>query len=279
MLISGTSFRAGGYVQSVADLASMGRSILRSSLLSARTTRKWLKPISHTSSSSASVGRPWEILRLKIPVAPAPSPNSTTTTRLVDVYSKNGGLGNYLSLLGLSPDHDMGIALLTGGPSAIQAYTALQGFLTSTWLQAGEHAAREQARINFAGTYTFPDNSSLNVTLLPNNPGLFLASLVSNGTDLFVSVGGTTGANSSSPGDFGGWLYPTKLAGGNRLAFRAVYGAVGQPAGDPCGSWSTVDGLRYGGNPADLFIFETGADGRATAVEVPVLKKKLRRVD
>lgn len=251
----------------------MGRSILKSSLLSAQTTRKWLKPVSHTSSAFVSVGRPWEILRLKTTVAPL-----SNTTRLVDVYSKNGGIGQYLSLLGLSPDHDMGIALLTAGPSAGQVYGALQGLLTSTWLQAGEHAAREQARINFAGTYTSPDNSSVQVTLLSNEPGLFLASLVSNGTDMFVSVGGAAGANSSA-GNIGGWLYPTTLAGGSRVAFRAVYGVVGQPVSELCGSWSAVDGLRYGGSPADLFIFQMGADRRATAVEIPVLKKTLRRMD
>ncbi len=267
------SFRAGGYVQSAADLANMGRSILKSSLLSAPTTRKWLKPVSHTSSPFASVGRPWEILRLRVPVSP-----SSNTTRLIDVYSKNGGIGQYLSLLGLSPDHNMGIALLTAGPSAGPVYAALQGFLTSTWLRAGEHAAREQARVSFAGTYTFPDNSSVEVTLLPDEPGLFLARLLSNGTDMLTSVGGAAGADTAA-GDFGGWLYPTTLTDSNRVAFRAVYGAVGQSVSDLCGSWSGVDGLRYGGYPADLFIFEMGADRRATAVEIPVLKKTLRRMN
>ncbi|GAB1312351.1 hypothetical protein MFIFM68171_02561 [Madurella fahalii] len=263
---------AGAYIQSVADLSRMGRSILNSSLLSTQATRKWLKPVSHTSSPFVSVGRPWEILRLRLPIAP-----SSNTTRLVDVYSKNGGIGQYLSLLGLSPDHNIGIALLAAGPSVGPVYNTLQALLTTTWLVAGEHAAREQARVNFAGNYTLPDNSSAEITILPNEPGLFLASLVSNGTNMFASVGGTVGAELAA--EIGAWLYPTTLTGGNRIAFRAVYGAVGQPADQLCGSWSAIDGLRYGGYPADLFVFEVDEDGRATAVEVPVLKKTLRRTD
>ncbi|KAH6855461.1 beta-lactamase/transpeptidase-like protein [Chaetomium sp. MPI-CAGE-AT-0009] len=260
---------AGAYVQSVADLSRMGRSILNSSLLSPQTTRKWLNPVSHTSSSSFSVGRPWEIYRLRVPVAP-----SSNNTRLVDVYTKNGGIGQYLSLLGLSPDHDMGISILAAGPSAGLVYDAAQTLLSAIWIQAGEHTARELARVNFAGNYTFSDNSTVEITLLPDEPGLFLSTLVSNGTDLFASVGGSLGQGATRA-----WLYPTTLTDGNRAAFRAVYGAVGQPASDPCLSWGGVDGLRYGGYPADLLVFGLDEDGRATTVEVPVLKKTLRRAD
>lgn len=254
----------------MADLSRMGRSILNSSLLSTQATRKWLKPVSHTSSAFASVGRPWEILRLRVPIAP-----SSNNTRLVDVYTKNGGIGQYLSLIGLSPDHNIGIALLTAGPLAGPVFNALQALLTTTWIQAAEHAARELARVNYAGNYTLPDNSSVEITLLPDEPGLFLASLVSNGTDMFVSVGGVLGSGA----ELRAWLYPTTLTDGNRTAFRAVYGAVGQPASESCASWGSIDGLHYGGYPADLFIFEFGVDGRATAVEVPILKKTLRRTD
>lgn len=258
-------------MQSVADLSRMGRSILSSSLLSTKTTHKWLKPVSHTSSAVLSVGRPWEILRMRVPVTP-----SSNNTRLVDVYAKTGGIGQYLSLVGLSPDHNMGISLLTAGPSASPVYDALQTLLATIWIQAGEHTAREQAEVNFAGNYTLPDNSSVAITLLPDEPALFLTTLVSNGTDMLVSVGGLLGAAEAK---LGAWLYPTTLTDGNRVAFRAVYGAVGQPISELCASWSAIDGLRYGGYPADLFVFELGEDGRATAVEVPVLKKTLHRTD
>jgi len=79
--------------------------------------------------------------------------------------------------------------------------------------------------------------------------------------------------------DVGAWLYPTTLSAGGRVAFRAVYGIVGGLAGEVCVSWGAVDALRYGGNPADLFIFKVGDNGRALAVKTPVLKKILRRGD
>jgi hypothetical protein len=206
-----------------------------------------------------------------------PVERSSNTTRTVDVYSKNGGIGQYLSLLGLSPDHNIGISLLVAGPSAGSVYSALQTLVTTTWLVAGERAAREQARVNFAGNYTLPDNSSAEITLLPDEPGMFLASLLSNGTNMFEALGGVVGGELGA--EFGAWLYPTTLTDGNRTAFRAVYGALGQPADELCASWGAVDGLRYGGHPADLFVFEVGEDGRATALEVPILKKTLRRRD
>jgi len=173
---------AGGYFQSVTDLSRLGRSILNASLLSGKATREWLKPVTHTSSPFMSVGRPWEILRVEVPVAPSPPSNGT---RFVDVYSKNGALGQYLGILGLSPDHDMGISILAAGPSAGLVFGALQALATTAWIQAGEHAAREQALLRFAGNYTSHDNSSAEITVLPGEPGLFLTGLVSNGTDMF----------------------------------------------------------------------------------------------
>ena len=263
---------AGGYVQSVTDLSQMGRSILNSTLLPKLITREWLKPVSHTSSPSMSVGRPWEILRQKVPAAP-----SSNATRLVDVYSKDGGIGQYASMLNLSPDHQMGISILAGGPAATLLNAALQEAAITTWLPAAEHAAREQAHTNLAATYSSRDNSSAEVTLLPDEPGLFLASLVSNGTDMFDSVRRALGEE-AAPG-FGGWLYPTTLvgSGGGRAAFRAVYGGVGRPAGEPCLSWVGLDQVRYGGHAADLLIFRLGEDGKATAVEIPILQKTLIR--
>ena len=68
------------------------------------------------------------------------------------------------------------------------------------------------------------------------------------------------------------WLYSTTLIAGGRAAFRAVYDIVGGPAGEVYGSRGAVDALRYGGNPADLLVFEVGDDGMAVAVKIPVLK-------
>jgi len=215
-----------------------------------------------------SVGCPWEILRQRVPAAP-----SSNVARLTDIYSKDGGIGQYSSMIDLSPDHQMGISILTAGPAALLVNTALQEAATTTWFTAAEHAARNQAQADFAGTYTFHDNSSAELVLLHDEPGLFLASLVSNGTNMFDSVRKVLGEE--TPPSFGGWLYPTTLGSGGRVVFRAVYGVAGRPASEPCTSWVGLDSVRYGGHAADLLIFHLGEDGKATAVEIPFLQKDI----
>ena len=51
----------------------------------------------------------------------------------------------------------------------------------------------------------------------------------------------------------------------------------GVPATEPCSPWGVLDRFKYGWYPADLFVFELGEGGKAVVVEVPVLKKTLRR--
>ena len=55
-----------------------------------------MKPVTHTSSLTSSVGAPWEIFRMKIPRG------------VVDLYTKGGDIGVYSSLLVLVPDYDVG---------------------------------------------------------------------------------------------------------------------------------------------------------------------------
>ncbi|KXX82206.1 Penicillin-binding protein 4 [Madurella mycetomatis] len=256
---------AGAYVSCSADLTKLGRSILNSTLLPAHTTRKWLKPVAHTANVSLSIGQPWEIHR--IPVA-------TYDTRVVDTYTKNGVIGEYLSFFAVSPDHGIGYSILAAGPSVAATYNYLERRMSEVWLAAVEQAGREQADAVFGGNYTHPDDSTLEISLYPGEPGLFLSKLVSNGTNLLAVVG--TPLGSSVSGDLGAWLYPMRLTSDNRVAFRAVFGARGQPA-ERCGSWGALDIMRYGGYPVDLLVFELGADGMAEAVEVPILKKTLRK--
>ncbi|GAB1318372.1 Penicillin-binding protein 4 [Madurella fahalii] len=256
---------AGAYLSSSSDLTKLGRSILNSQLLPTQITRKWLKPVAHTADVSLSIGRPWEIYRFSV---------AAYDTRVVDTYTKHGGYGEYLGLFAVSPDHGIGYSILTAGPTV----TATQGYLETripeVWLTAAEQAGREQADAVFGGKYTLPDNSTLEVSLYPGEPGLFISKLVSNGTDMLAldgaSVGGSAGAN------LGAWLYPMRLTADNRVAFRAVLGALGRPA-ERCISWVALDAIRYGGYPLDLFIFELGAEGMAVAVEVPILKKTLHK--
>jgi len=73
----------GGYFSSPADLTALGVSILNSTLMPQATTRKWLKPLTHTSSLLTSIGRPWEIARQHTPIS-----FTSKTTRIVDIFTK-----------------------------------------------------------------------------------------------------------------------------------------------------------------------------------------------
>lgn len=262
---------AAGYYQSVTDLTTLGRSILKSTLLPPAVTRRWLKPITHTSSMYTSIGRPWEILR-----TPIPSPLGSQKKRIVDVYTKFGGGDTYTTLLGVSPDHDFGISILTAGPASSAAVRAIQDLFQKIWLPEVEEISRKQALVNFVGTYSLPDNSTVELTLLDGEPALFMPTLISNGTDIFWLA-----VSLRNPG-FAGlvpkmWFYPTGLVKGNRMSFRAVRGVPGVEADADCGTWAEIDRLRYGNHPVDMVIFELGEDGRATAIEVPALGKTLLR--
>jgi hypothetical protein len=212
----------------------------------------------------------WEILRLPVPVS-----RGSATTRSVDVYHKPGGARNSYTQLAVSPDHGIGYALVTAGAGVPSTFPYLINKIHSILLAGAEQAARDQAVALYAGNYTLPDNSVAEFTLREGEPGLFLNRLISNGTEITALLGPSLGMPAGMR--VGAWLYPMGLAAGGKVAFRASLGAVGVPATEPCSPWGVLDRFKYGGYPADLFVFELGEGGKAAAVEVPVLKKTLRR--
>ncbi|KAL2128551.1 hypothetical protein VTI74DRAFT_9023 [Chaetomium olivicolor] len=268
----GDAAPGGGYYSTPSDITTLGRSILSSTLLPPATTRRWLKPITHTARASLSIGRPWEINRLNLPVSTAPA---STVTHVVDVYTKQGSAGQYMTLIALSPDHGVGFTLFVGGPAAGKTYDLLQRRLSEVWFAAAEQAGREEGGAVYGGNYTLPDGSVAEFVLRDNEPGLFLSRLVSNGTDVLALMGTLNGVPEGMR--MGAWLYPMGLQGKGKVAFRASMGVQGLPAGEACAAWGSIDLVRYGGYSADLFVFELGKDGGAVAVEIPVLKKTLRK--
>ncbi|KAK4244931.1 beta-lactamase/transpeptidase-like protein [Corynascus novoguineensis] len=273
----------GGYFSCAKDLTKLGRAILSSTLLPRATTRRWLRPVAHTARLALSLGRPWEIQRLGLPVSSLPnSPpdlkDPNLVTRPSDLFTKQGSISGYQTLLALSPEHGIGYVVLAGGTAGnpagdMAAYTFLEEALNRVWLVAAEVTAREQTRVAYAGNYTLAPaddehtenggGAEAEFALVEGEPGLRLERFASNGTDVLALLGQLNSLPDASR--FRAWLYPAGLAGGNKVAFRRHLG------------WRGLDTVRYGGNPADLFIFELGKDGKAVAVEVPVLKKTLRR--
>lgn len=135
----------GGYYQSTADVTKVGRSILTSSLLPARTTRAWLQATAHTGYTMASIGRPWEILRRDVPVSPG-----SKTTRVVDLFTKQGGGTAYTTLIAVVPDYGVGLSLLTAGPAGGDLHF-LKRLLIDTYLPA-----LEEVRCVLSVLLTFP---------------------------------------------------------------------------------------------------------------------------
>ncbi|KAK4233038.1 beta-lactamase/transpeptidase-like protein [Achaetomium macrosporum] len=276
----------GGYYSSLNDLTTIGRSILNSTILSPLDTRQWLKPITHTSSLSFSMGSPWEIIRASVPVR-TDAESASKTTSNVDFYTKQGGGDTYTSLLGLSPDHDVGVSILTAGPVSGATMIAIRELFVDIWLPAAEQAARDQAVINLVGNYTLGSEddtatfSVAEVSIDPDEPAVFVSKLISNGTDVMALLRANT-KSIVGDGEMRMWLYPMGLVSKSsgcktRTAFRGVVGLAGKPAVDGCGSWAEGDRLRWGNYPADLVIFETGADGKAKGLEVPILGATLKR--
>ncbi|KAK0725685.1 hypothetical protein B0H67DRAFT_551187 [Lasiosphaeris hirsuta] len=221
----------------------------------------------------ASLGRPWEILRRDVPVSPG-----SRTTRVVDLYTRQGGGTAYTSLIALSPDYGVGLSLLTAGPVP-EDFHVIKKSWSDAFLPALEEASREQASVNFVGKYVLSDNSTATVGLLSDEPGLFLSEMHSENTDFLALIGTVLTALSGKAPEkgFGAFLYPTGLVEKNRVAFRAIYSAPGKTVLEDCGSWAEEDRIRYGGYPGDLFIFHLGENGMATGLEVPVADRTMLR--
>jgi len=252
---------------SIGDMARLGTSILRSELLPPRTTREWLKPGALTGEPSEAVGKPWEITRMNLPVSA-----SSNVTRLVDLYTKSGGIGAYSSVLVLSPDHSFGIAVLsasqTGSPSTI----ILQEALADIWIPAAEFMAREQAARNFAGRYVLDGtpNSTVNLAVRPDRSGIGVASFVYNSTDVL-------GLGSASVAVDLYLMQQTKT----RAAFRTSTQTAGRSMPrsltfiKSCiDIWATLDGTRYGNVGKDEVLFDLDSSGKATCLEVPITRIK-----
>ncbi|KAF2650051.1 beta-lactamase/transpeptidase-like protein [Lophiostoma macrostomum CBS 122681] len=249
---------AGAAYSSLADFNRLGRSILSSELLPKALTRRWMKPLTHTSNPLTAVGAPWEILRYNTPVSA-----KSNTTRLIDIYGKSGDVGLYSSFIGLDVDHGIGFNILVAGNNTTSVRFALAGLITESFLPAAEEAAREEANATFSGTYSFAANGqNANLTLsVDEQPGLKLE-LEVNGVNfrtLLAEIYGEAYANASLR------LYPAGLKDGSKRKMTAVFdpvitGPEYDPFGLSCASWSVVDGLQYGGVGLDEFEVEFGQD-------------------
>nr|OQO26206.1 hypothetical protein B0A51_06005 [Rachicladosporium sp. CCFEE 5018] len=266
----GDAGAAGGVYSTQRDLEKFGQAILNSTQISAVDTRRWMKPLTHTSVWQQSVGIAWEIIRWQI------------EDRVVDVYTKQGDIGLYHSVIILIPDYNVGFTVLTAGTGGAPTQLALSGLIMETLLPGLEATARSQAQTNLAGTYKVPSllgvtlNSSITLITEPGLPGLKVTSFTSNSTDV-LNVGFPVIFNLPEAKTLEVRLYPTliikKLDDGCEI--RKWHAVVTDPGveypseqirANNCVQWELLDLAVYGAPGADEFWIKTDAEGKGYSI-------------
>ncbi|KAH8892622.1 beta-lactamase/transpeptidase-like protein [Thozetella sp. PMI_491] len=275
---------AGSYYSSLGDLTAFGDAILGAKVLTPVEVRKWLKPTASTPSLGTLIGMPWEIYRME---------NVTKDGRLLEIYTKGGDLITYHSTLVLVPDYDFVLATLAAGSTG--------GFLESTMagvvkllLPAMEQAGKDEAIVNYAGTYVDEATNSTVTFDVDEAPGLNTTNWFVRGKDIiatYVDIGLIPGPPPTAP-LIRVRLYPTYIETDTQKAWRANFDvgtAEDMDAANTlfpwpeanCVTWASIDRYTYQLKSTDSFIFdvEQAEDGSkvATAVELPAYKVKLTR--
>ncbi|KAL5041611.1 hypothetical protein BDW71DRAFT_211992 [Aspergillus fruticulosus] len=269
----GNIIPTGGIYSSTKDLNALGRAILNSELLSPAMTRRWLKPRAHTADPAFSVGGPWEIFTL-------------TEPRVIDLYTKSGDLGSYSSMMGFSPDHDVGFTILAAGQGTHNTVWALGDLISTIIIPALDAAGKEEAAPRFAGTYG-SGNDTLKI-ITDDGPGLKVTEWKSKGKDMLESLNMLQWGGPYE--DIDVRLYPSGLKSPGQagqksqtmVSFRSVVSSPVPVQAGPmtrtCLAWLAVDGQVYGSVGIDEFVFQVGEDGDAVRVSPRVLRTSLDRV-
>ena len=252
-----------------------------------------MKALGGTSALTVSVGAPWEINRLTLPVS-----KGSNRTRVSDFYTKLGGNSGYSVAFALSPDHGIGYSILVAGDTALRARGPLRNIVGEVFLPAAEHGAFENAAKSFAGTFAddTPQGSNLTLTVDDDHPGLGLSSWFENGTEWRANL--TMPGTVLPPKNLTVRLYPTGLVeqstslsalylveGSTRISFRAVpqklpiapRAAVEGGKGlfeNSCETWESVG--FFAAN--DEFVFEL-VNGKVQGVKSKMSGTFMKRVD
>lgn len=287
---TGFTVPSGGLYSTVNDLSKLGTGILNYTQLSADTTRRWMKPQTHTGSLSYSIGRGWEIHRFLHP----------NTNKITDMYTKLGDSGAYGGVLVLLPEYDAGFTLLSAASDSgtrSNATLVVLDYVTNAVIPALEAQAEAEAKANYVGKYTFTDgkvNASVTIGLNESDipgitSGLTLTEWTYNGTDVLKTlVSGKPRLEPSIPrqtpdGSPGQAAF--QLSSNPQLPTytSAMQGDDSPVIGTWTGFYTTngdfafTDQQRYAGIEVNLFVFDVDEEGKATAVSPAVQRVTLQR--
>jgi hypothetical protein len=230
-------------------------------------TRRWIKPIAHTSNLVNDAGRPWIIYKS--------TKDQSAINPVIDIYTSYGSVGLYSSYFGLVPDYNIGFVILSADEVSAPDLNVHVDIVADMLLPSLEKAAISQAGSIYSGEYTSNQIAASLIIEKPDGmPGLSLSNFTVGSTDMREELATAAGI---SPSTLSIRLYPTDLiektaSGRTRIAFRAVLQDENAAidAGTPtCITWLSVDTLNYNGIPLDLFIFND--DEGKTSVEIPAL--------
>ncbi|MCJ1346339.1 hypothetical protein MMC31_004554, partial [Peltigera leucophlebia] len=106
-LKGGITLASGGLLSTINGLAKLSVEILKSTLIQADLTRKWMKSITHTAclSFSYSVDGPWKVVRYIEP------------SKVTKLYIKPCNSGSYSGCLVLVPKYNAGLRILDASPN------------------------------------------------------------------------------------------------------------------------------------------------------------------
>ncbi|KAL7265862.1 hypothetical protein RUND412_011610, partial [Rhizina undulata] len=252
----------GGLYSSTNDLLKFVRGILTNQLLPQSKTNAWLKPASYSGSLTTTYGMPWEICR---------SNELTPDGRVVTVYTKNGGLGGYTSLIVLVPDYNIAATFLVAGNSAAMGELS-NGFATFV-IPPIDAIARAETKTLYAGSYSDSStNSNLTLTVDEDGPGIRVVEWFNRGVD-FLSVLGDY-YQLGSVENFEVRMYPTGLNAGGKYPWRfdinlvpalAKNATQSTPWGDLC--FGDADTMTWGGQPLNELVFDIEG-GKVTGVSL-----------
>ncbi|KAK4143391.1 beta-lactamase-like protein 2 [Dichotomopilus funicola] len=279
----------GGYFSTLTDLHRLADAILHHRLLPPTQTRKWLKPVTATSSTGLLIGQPWEIFRAE---------NITSDGRLIELYTKTGDLISYHAILVLIPDYDLVVTVLVAGPGGVgEAGTAettgIMSRVVEMLVPAVEEAGKAEAEGKYAGRYVDRDtNSSLTFAVDNDGPGLAITEYVIRGVDVPSTDPGSTLPPATPPRLDPPMRYRLYPATGSKSEREEAWRAVGTRATaeeveardgqlvwgmGSCVTWAMMDRVTYNLLARDHFVFGRGGNGRVRGVEAVGYGVRLER--
>jgi hypothetical protein len=215
--------------------------------------------------------------------------NNCDQDHVFDLYTKQGDVFQYSSLIVFAPDWEVGFVVLAAGNSTTVTVDSLGDAIIHSLFPALEETARSQAQSKFAGTYVSNDTSvpsNITLTTQPGEPGLVITEWYSNATD-FLAVLAYVQTSSLNDSAVDVRLYPSGLNqqianSTERVGYRAAIAPVEPQANGAvftmnCYTDDTTDELMYGGVGIDEFEFRM-ENGKVVSITPRALRATLKKV-